>query len=640
MNRPSRMADWEAFVVAHGWRAQAYELAAVVGQPLESIHRLRATGVCTCLDKPKCFAELFAQWHGREPRDSEWPAPRKVGARGTYEWQPPELALLASLVGQLSQAEIAEILSTRLRERTGDQDAARGRNAVQARTNRIGLQTADVVGGLTTAEAAREIGSSAIVNQAIEKGHIPTRRIGRRHVIPYAAWEDWKAKRVFPPADYVQLSTIREALAIKSDKLSEFARAGLIPTAIRCNPYGSKGASTQFGTWWVSRGTADRLLADRRAGRPMPWHGQCADNLRRSFELWLKRRHPASCPDCAEIWGKAGVPTTFDEYAARYPALAHGAKRHLTYAWSPGLTLQELARRVRKPLSLIRRAVANGALTGRLEGRRRYVAQTEAARWQSAGCPTGEGARSWIALGTAEARYLFTVRELRAFIQAGDLKTRVGTEGAARGTIYVSRRQCCRLREKIGFTEEQVARRLKITIARLRHLLEGVQWRKADKIPLETVQAVRKRMASRCGYTIEEAALALGSTVTWVGQQIAAGAVRVSRAPWDRRRVYISEAMLGRLRAAQDRKAGRPGRTPAGSDWLTASIAATEAGVCIATLNNWGKTGALAYRQDAGIRIYHRSAVRARARRYWQTTRRHRAVPPAWLLEERHASQD
>lgn len=41
--------------------------------------------------------------------------PLKLGSHGTYEWQSPEVALLASLVGQISQAAIAEVLTTRLR---------------------------------------------------------------------------------------------------------------------------------------------------------------------------------------------------------------------------------------------------------------------------------------------------------------------------------------------------------------------------------------------------------------------------------------------------------------------------------------------------------------------------------------------
>ena len=35
----------------------------------------------------------------------------------------------------------------------------------------------------------------------------------------------------------------------------------------------------------------------------------------------------ATCATCAAIWGEAGPPADFEDYVARYPALAHGAKR-------------------------------------------------------------------------------------------------------------------------------------------------------------------------------------------------------------------------------------------------------------------------------------------------------------------------
>ena len=631
MTDEAKLADWEAFVIANGWQAQAYELAAIVGQSVDSIQRLRTTGACSRLDKPKDFANLFALWHGREPGEDDWPAPRKVGAGSTYEWQAPEVALLASLVGQISQAEIAEVLTSRLREKTGDPEAERTQTAVQVRTNKIGLQTTDVVGGLTTAEAAREIGSFAIVNQMIDKGELPTRRIGRLHVIPYLAWQEWKSKRVFPTAGYVQLSTIREQLAIKSDKLSEYARMGLIPTATRCNPYGTKGPSTQFGTWWISKETADKLLADRRAGRQMPWHGKYTDNLRTTYKLWEKRKHPAACKTCAEIWGEQGVPQNFEEYSARYPVLAHGAKRHLTRPWSPGITLAEVATQAGKTLEEVQQAIENGVLAATVEDGVQYVSRTDATRWVARRCPNGESARSWISLQTACDSYYFTQRELRGFIDAGKLKTKVGTSGAAKGVEYVPRQQCAQLREQIGFTEEQAARRLGITVERFRHLVEGVDWRKAEKIPLVTVQAVRKRLESRQGYTIEEAAVALGRTEGWVKEQIERGATRVSRAKWDRRRIYITEPMLQRLREVSEQPIEVE---KLGPEWLTLSEAALEAAVSLATLNNWGVKDELAYREHKGVRHYHREAVRARARKYWENPRLHRAIPPAWLQDE------
>ena len=623
------LADWELFVIANGWRAQAHELAAVLGRTVDEVQQIRATGACTRLEQAKGYSELFALWHGRPPTDDEWPAPRKAGANGAYEWLAPEVALLASLVGQISVDGIAEVLTARLREVTGDPAAERSKNAVQVRINLIGLQSSDVVGGLTTTEAARDINSLAIVNQMIAKREIPAFRIGRLWVIPYAAWQEWKNRRVFPPDGYVQLSTLRAALGIRSDKLSEYARMELIPTAIRCNPYGTKGPSTQFGTWWLAKEVADQLLADRRAGKPMPWHGKYSDNLKTTYKLWKQRQHPESCQTCAAIWGEGGAPATFEDYVARYPGLAHGAKRHLTRPWSPGLTLEEVAAQASRDVAEVRLAIDNGVLAASDEGGTRYVSRTDATRWCARHCPTGEGDRSWIALKTASSQYLFSMRELQDFIASGALKTKTGTEGAARGVVYVSRHQCGQLREKIGFTEDEAARRLGITVERFRYLLDGVDWRQSEKIPLVTVQAVRKRMESRHGYTIEEAAGEMGKTVQWVNEQIDAGVIRVSRAQWDRRRRYISAPMLARLRKAAE--SGPEKAETLGPEWLSLSEAAQEAGVCTTTLIRWATHEGMARREVNTRWRYHREAVRAHARRYWQNVRFHRATPPAWL---------
>ena len=128
------------------------------------------------------------------------------------------------------------------------------------------------------------------------------------------------------------------------------------------------------------------------------------------------------------------------------------------------------------------------------------------------------------------------------------------------------------LREKIGFTEDEAAGRLGITVERFRYLLDGVDWRQSEKIPLVTVQAVRKRMDSRHGYTIEEVAGELGKTVQWVNEQIDAGVIRVSRAQWDLRRRYVSALMLARLRKAAESgparpAGGRPGGRHTRSSW-------------------------------------------------------------------------
>jgi len=623
---------WERFVIDHGRGAAAAELAAVLGRPAADITRLRATGACTRLARRKTYAELFSLWHGREPSDEEWPRPRRQGAAGTYEWQGPELALLAGLVGRLGNEEIAQTLTGRLRTVTGDPSATRTRAAVQLAVNRIGMESKDVVGGITTAEAARETGSLAIVNQAISKGHIRALRVGRRWVIPHKAWAAWKAKRVLPPASYVPLTRLKQPLGIRSDKLSEFARLGYVPTAIRCNPFGTGLHSTQFGTWYIDKDVADRLIGDRQAGRPMPWHGKpLTENLRTTYKLWQDRKHPATCKTCADVWGKKGAPKDFDDYANRYPPLAHGAKRHLTIAWFPGLTVPEVAQKASCSTQRVRRAIANGSVNAWRHEAGTYINRTDATRWISRGCPTGDRQHEWISLATARNRYLFTDAELQTFIAQGKLKSKTGTNGAAHGVVYVPLQQCANLREKTGFTEREAARRAGVTLKKFRAILGGVNWRDTGAIPLVTVQAVIKRLNSQPGYTIEEAAKKLRKPAAWVEARIGDGTVRLLSRPWDTERVYLSEAMMNRLRETARRPA--PAREPVG-DWLLLSAAALEAGVTGSTVIKWAESGELKRSKTPMGWKYPREQVRARARLYWENVCFHRATPPQWLHAE------
>src|SRR3546814_2379948 len=78
--------------------------------------------------------------------------------------------------------------------------------------------------------------------------------------------------------------------------------------------------------------------------RSMPWHAKpLLDNLRVTYRLWTKRKHPPSCKTCAKIWGKKSPPKTFEAYVLRYSSLAKGQKRHLTMPWSPGMSVAEVA---------------------------------------------------------------------------------------------------------------------------------------------------------------------------------------------------------------------------------------------------------------------------------------------------------
>ena len=625
------VAAWQRFVIDHGYGADTRDLAFILRRPDADIRRLRATGACSKHGRQGGFAELFRLWHGRDPDENDWPPPRTV-RRGEYEWQGPELALLASLVGRLGIAKIAQALTARLVRLTGDPTASRGATAVQNAISRIGLQSGDVLGGVTTTDAGREIGSLAIINHSIRNGGLRAFRVGRRWVIPHDAWTTWKARRVFPPDGYVPLCTLKQPLALRSDKLSEYARMGYLPTATRCTPYGAGLPSTQFGTWYVDPKIAGQLIADRHAGRPMPWYGKpMADNLRVTYRLWQQRKHPAGCATCAEIWGRQEAPASFEDYRERYPPLAHGAKRHLTRPWTEGLTVAEVAGKAGCSASRVRRAIANGALDARTPGGDVRITRSEATRWISRHAPTGDTQRAWLSLATAAKRFLFSRQDLRRLIVQGRLTSRTGTHGAMRGIVYVSAPQCAKLREKIGFTEEEAARRAGVPLPRLRDMLRGLNWRGTGAIPLDTVKAAIKRMQSRPGHTIEEAAAALGRDPAWVEDRIKDGAVRLLRRSWDADRPYLSEPMLRRLREAA---ASPRAPTSPDTDWLRLGDAALEAGVAAATIVRWAERSEVTRVRTATGWRYPRDAIRGRARRYWQQTRFHRANPPDWLQAE------
>jgi hypothetical protein len=273
--------DWQRFVLEHGWRAYVHELAAVLGRTPKEIDRARVGAGCRKGKEPKRFAELFMLWHARPPRDDEWPAPLRQGAARAYEWQSREDALLATLVGRFDKVRIAKMLTERLRKLTGDRRARRTPASILVRMQKIGMQSRDVVGGITASDAGREVGSYCAVIHALEEKRLPSMKIGHHLVIPRDAWEEFKAERKLPPPGYVQLSTLKGPLSVRSDKLSEFARAGFVPTAEICTPFTAKNAR---GVWFIDGQLARKLVRDRHAGRPMPWQGvPLHTNLKQSY---------------------------------------------------------------------------------------------------------------------------------------------------------------------------------------------------------------------------------------------------------------------------------------------------------------------------------------------------------------------
>jgi hypothetical protein len=321
------MTSWREFVVEHGWHAHNEDLARILSLSVDEVRRFKWSVKGVCKRLPHCldFGELFTRWHGRPPADDEWPAPRRTGSRGEYTWQRPELALLATLVGTVSVPEIAELLTVRLRRLTSDPAATRNRSAVQlAINNRLGMQAGDVVGGITTREAARIVGRISLINAAIETKRLRTFRVGKRHVIPRDEFERWRSTREEPPEGWLRLASLRVPLGIMSDKLPEYARMGYIPDVKLV-----AGIATARGVWFIHPDRHRQILEDAAARRPMPWHGKpLLDNQKAMWAKWQRRKH-RRCGKCAAIW-HGPAPKTFEAFCARYGQLTLGQKRHLT----------------------------------------------------------------------------------------------------------------------------------------------------------------------------------------------------------------------------------------------------------------------------------------------------------------------
>jgi hypothetical protein len=498
---------------------------------------------------------------------------------------------------------------------------------------RVGLQTRDVVGGLTIRDAANQIGCTSILYNDARHGKLPVIKIGRHKVIPHDAFEAWKAARRTPPAGFVRLASLRAILGFHGDKLAEFAKQGRVPTAIKCQPIGTREHNAADGVWYIEGKLAKKLVADRRAGRRMPWMGMPdPHNLKVTFRLWTTRQHPKACATCRDIWGPTGAPKTFAEYSARYPPLLHGAKKHLTRVWLPGLRLSELSREVHISAATIAYAIRTGALRGRRWKRCIYVSRLDATRWKARKCPTGASDRSWMSLRFVAKQYGFTRAELEGHITAGRLKLKVGDKGPQRDIRYVLKQQVRELRDELGFTEAAAARRVGVSIARLRVLLRGTEWRPAPRIPFDVVTTCIKRQESAEGETIPEVARILGKTTAWVEREIAAGTVRVLRNRWNAHRRYITFDQFKKL---CDVALHPPDRFRWSKDWLLSSDAALLAAVSSTQIVRWSDEGDIKTRTRGSFRRYHRRSVMVRARRYWTSeVRFKRAVPPAWLQAE------
>jgi transcriptional regulator with XRE-family HTH domain len=625
--------DWEDFIIQHGGGARNGDLAHVLGKPLADVLRVKATGACTRGSKYPTFSELFKLWHGRDPEDTEWPVPHRVGpGAGAYTWQQPELDIIISMVGRISVAEIVDVLTARLRSITKDPLAERNKNGVQAQIQKLGLQASDLVGGLTIQQCGKEIGSLSTVFRAVKSGEIRTFRVGKRHVVSRESWAQWKSNRTCAPAGYVRLASLKERLAIKGDKLCEYASLGYVPTALRCNP-SSGGPSTQFGTWYIDPVAAEQLVADRLAGLPMPWHGKAMpSNLRAAYKKWIARRHPSSCTKCGDIWGAGGRPADSEEFAKRYHPLTQGEKRHLTSPWKSTLTIKDAARESGRSLKFVREAIDDRILTAFWEKGSYQITRSCLDRWlkRIANSPDGT---TWMSLAEAGKKYGFSQAHLRRLVSSKKVLSKEGTAGAMRGITYVAGQQVKQLREEIGFTLEEAAARANLPVAEFETLLEGVWRRNGEGIPLDAIDTVVLRVKSKYGLTLEEAAADLGVPLAWIMDRKDDGTFRVSRNRWNNR-VYVSEPMMARLREALANPVEKTVENP---DRVRLSEAVLLAGVSQDTLKKWCEKGVVTRTGVQNAFRYDRQEIMAQARRHWAATRLKRAVLPDWLLAEQSA---
>jgi hypothetical protein len=619
---------WQEFVIAYGRRVRHEVLAHILEQPVEAIRRVRQGGTCTP-GKTRTFTELFTLWRGRAPEETDWPRPRKL--HGTYEWQAPELALLARLVGIQSPDEIARTLTERVRVITGDPTAERDRERVVAQIHRVGLQANDVVGGLTTAEAAKRAGCTIhLIHQEISRGKLRCFRVGTRKVIPVRALEEWKAARLpDPPAGWIKLYDIRRELGFAAgDGLSWKAKRGLIPEALFCAGH----------RWWVPPHVAADLLERRRKGLPMPWSGFVEKgDARRSFELWRRRRHRA-CDECRAIWRTVGgEPRTFDEWYPRWLTIPEATKRHLT---SPdGISVTIAAQRYGTDKHTITSAIRAGILRARREGPRWCLRPKDVETWLKRRRPLTSQAgvpklhHEPLTFTHAASQYGVSEWVLRGAVVEGLLHVVPRYDGQP-GLL---RHELAALHARLGdISVKAAAKKLGISVATFLREAKACGWREDRGVTSELVYAIRKRRETPWLLTHAAAAARLGVDVAWIRRAIAAGVLKPLRD------VNGRPTMVGRKLVDALRRNGLPELPDDWTNdgtWLRPYEATAHAGVTTSTMKRWIALGRIEV-LDRGPRqvFYSKSSIEHAARRYWAAPRSHRITPPAWLQAERSPS--
>lgn len=626
---------WQEFVFCNGAGVHARLLGLVTGVPEADVLRFRsvngrAPGVRV---GKRSFSQLFKLWHGRSPEPHEWPVPQFLPRRRAYEWLEPEVEYVASLVGAFGPSDIASMLTDRLRKLTGDPTASRTLNAVHCVVNRLGLVTGDVQGGVTISDAGRAIGSVSLVRNLVDTKRLPSFKVGRLQVIPHDAWRHFLETRAAVPEGYVKLASCRRALAIRSDKLAEFAGLGLVPGAIQVRLSGGGGESNRGGAWYIPADLAEKLIEDRHAGRKMPWSGGVYPaNIKQVWKKWSDRRHSEKCISCRDIWGAAGAPQTFDDFSARYPSLSMFAKRHITRIEFEGITIAEAVKQVGVSRPLMEKAIADGRVASiQVPGGVRVLPES-LANWHDNRRKNAFRAGDWMTVADACWTFGFEEDEIEVWIAGLRITTAVIS-----GNRVVSRRDCVALREECGYTLKAA---IACTKTRRREVISYLKQRGVDPngtIPAFMVLEIKKRRlagARKWVLAIDEAAKEIGVDVSWIERQVGEGAIVLSTPKQPGGLPTLGGGMIRRLRRIKETGESRAIRDVHRVGWERLSAAASYAGVTAATLLSWKKKGlVVAEKQPFGL-IFELDAIKGPARSYWAQVRHIRLQPPQWLLDE------
>lgn len=625
--------DWRAFVVEHGWRARRDHLAYVLGQPVTAVDRACQNGACKRLPRALTFSELFTRWHGRPPAEADWPPPVKRGRR--YEWQEREVLFAASLEGSIGTDQILRILTARLQKLTGDPTAQRRHGDLQRVRQRTGLQAGDLVGGMTTREAAKRAGiTKSLIHQEIRRGRLRTFRIGHRHVITERAFHDWQAPRLpAPPKGWVKLWDLERhvGISVGSSRLSWYAKQGLIPGAVFCAGH----------RWWIAPERAAELRRRFRAGLPMPWHGRYTHPsvTRRSHDLWRRRRHEA-CAECRAIWKRAGgEPASFADFHQRWPGIPERDKRHLTAP--DGLSATKAAESLGMDKHTLTAAIAARELeASKVIGR--WVIRRAALRKWLAGlhrrgavaAPTTRKGYDVLTFKHAASRYWIDLDVLLNAAEDGRLPVvpRHNGEPGVRPTDVARLFAGAR-----GLSLADAAHYARISKAQFLASARARGWRPGEPITQRLAHEVRTRQ-HKPGWllTYAEAARRLKRSVAWVRGAIAAGLLRPLRGV-DRRQIVLGrKAVDALIRKGVPKDLPRPKRGRP-IEWLQGEQAADHAGVTISTVKRWHSLGRLVTEVRLDGTYYAKSSVERAATQYWATCRFKRAMPPAWLQQSEAA---